>query len=174
MAVIRNAIFSILCFCILLSVRSIFQNKLVTEEIFSTSTINKSHFDAPLTAVNVRESRPTHIVEINRTSSISFPSTVYGSDTQHLCSREEIKKGSWEPVILDTPPYVPSTIHLRCYPESEYKVGQWMHTYEWLPSASSSGNCIFSDWNREDFCRLMKRATILVCQPYELFIFCLR
>ena len=79
------------------------------------------------------------------------------------CTRDEIRVGEWKPVILDAPPYTPRTVHLRCYPESEYKkAGNWTHTYEWRPVASSKEDCTFSNWNRDDFCALMRRATVLV------------
>ena len=156
----RLAIFPGLCFCILVSARSIFRNKLVLDEIISAT--NESHFAAPLVAANVRESSPTQSIEINGASSISFSSAYLKSRSHPFCSRDEIKEGSWEPIVIDAPPYFPRTVHLRCYPESEYKSGEWIHTYKWLPSASSSGNCYFPDWDRDDFCRLMKRATLLV------------
>lgn len=163
MAFMRHAIFSGLCLCILLSTRFIIKTRFATEEIYGATSINESLFNTPLAGVSVRETTTsTPTIEFNRTSSVSSASSTSRSDSYPLCSREEIKEGSWEPVILDAPPYIPSTVHLRCYPESEYKTGHWMHAHKWLPLASSSGNCDFSDWNREDFCRIMKRATVLV------------
>ena len=163
MASIRHAIFSGLCFCILLSTRFIFKTRFATKEIYRATSINEPPFATPWVGVSVRETTSsTAALEINKTSSVSSASSTFRSDSYPLCSREEIKEGSWEPVILDAPPYVPSTVHLRCYPESEYKTGHWMHAHKWLPFASSSGNCNFSDWNREEFCRIMKRATVLV------------
>jgi len=76
-----------------------------------------------------------------------------------LCSREEIRNGSWIPTILPAPPYVTRTTHLRCYSMEAYKNGSW-NTFTWQPRASP--NCKFTAWKRGKFCALMKRATILV------------
>jgi hypothetical protein len=160
MALIRHASFSGLFFCILLLARSVLKNKLAIDEIYSV--INEYHFKAPSLTLEAGESSAAPIIEINKTFPISLSSSNSRSNSHPLCSRDEIKKGSWEPVVLDAPPYFPGTVHLQCYPESEYKVGPWIHTHEWLPTATLSGNCIFSDWNQDEFCRLMRRTTILV------------
>jgi hypothetical protein len=75
-----------------------------------------------------------------------------------LCDRREIQNGSWQPVTLDAPPYVPRTVHLRCFPEEVYQQGYW-NTYEWQPN---SAECNVAKWNRGDFCRLLRRATVLI------------
>ncbi len=156
----RHAIFYGLCFCILLTARNIFRNKLITEQIFAVK--NESHFDAPVATFVVRGSNLNQTIDNNTTSSVSF--------SRPLCSREEIKRGSWEPIVLDAPPYAPSTVHLRCYSDQSYQTGEWKHTFKWVPSSFSSGDCGFSDWDREDFCRIMKRATILVRDACNLFL----
>ena len=170
MALIRHAFFFGLCFFVLLMVRSNIKNKLAFDEIYSA--INESHFSPSSVTVKAAKSSTAQIIEINRTYPISLSSSNLRLHSRPLCSREEIRYGTWESVILDAPPYLPRTVHLQCYPESEYKTGQWMHTYEWLPTASSRGNCAFSDWNRDEFCRLMRRATILVGVQYNLHFSC--
>ena len=74
-----------------------------------------------------------------------------------LCSQEQIKVGSWVPITMQRPPYVSRNEHLRCYPEKQYITGDWQ-TYEWYPSS----DCELIRWNREQFCSLMQRVTILV------------
>ncbi len=172
MAAIKRAVFSGLCFCILLSVRFILNTKFATDEIYRATTTSESNFTSPLVSLTVREkTNTTSTNESIVTSSNSFTALFsLKSDSHALCSREQIREGSWEPVILDAPPYVPSTAHLRCYPEKEYKKGHWMHTYKWNPHASSSGNCNFDDWDREEFCRITKRSTILVRDPCDLLL----
>jgi hypothetical protein len=160
MAIIRLAFFSGLCFSILLLARSVFQNKVAIDAIYSE--ISDSNFSTSLSTVKAGEPSNVSIIEVNRTFPVSTTSSNFISGSHQLCSREEIKYGSWEPVVLDAPPYLPRTVHLQCYPESEYKAGQWMHTYKWLPAAAASEDCTFPDWNRGDFCRLLKRATVLV------------
>lgn len=160
MALIRRAFFPGLCFFVLLLVKSNIKIKLAFDEIYSA--IDESHFSPSSVAAKAVNSSTAQIIEINRTYPISLSSSNLSLHSRPLCSRDEIRYGTWESVILDAPPYLPRTVHLQCYPESEYKTGQWMHTYEWLPTASSRGNCAFSDWNRHEFCRLMRRATILI------------
>ena len=159
MALSRHSIFYGLCFCVLLTARNIFWNKLVTEQIFAVK--NESHFHVPVPTFVVRGSDLNQTIDTNKTTPISF--------SKPLCSREEVKRGSWQPIVLDAPPYVPSTVHLRCYSDQSYETGEWKHTFKWVPSSASSGNCGFLDWDREDFCRIMKRATILVGDVHMLF-----
>ena len=170
MDVVKSTFFSGLCFFVLLLARSDFKNKVAINEIYNA--INESHSIAPSISVKHGKSITTAINEINGT--VPTSNSNFGSHSIPSCSREEVREGSWQPVVLDAPPYFPRTVHLQCYPEREYKVGQWMHTYKWLPRASSSGACTFSDWNRDDFCRLTRRATILVRikQFFSLFSSC--
>ena len=116
-----------------------------TRTVRSIEHTDRTHFSRTIPAI----SKP----KVNPTRDLSIPQ----------CTRDEIRVGEWKPVILDAPPYTPRTVHLRCYPESEYKkAGNWTHTYEWRPVASSKEDCTFSNWNRDDFCALMRRATVLV------------
>lgn len=80
-----------------------------------------------------------------------------GYDTQLLCSGEEIKNGTWEPITMEQPPYITKTEHLRCYPLSEYTSGEWK-TYDWKPAS----HCKLTRWNRGQFCSLLRRATVMV------------
>ena len=100
--------------------------------------------------------------------------TYYGDVTNHsiltqqqkqtltpsrLCTRDEIRVGSWKNITLEAPPYIPRTVHLRCYPEEYYKKSSPWETYEWKPTTSE---CTFVQWKRSEFCRLMQRTTILI------------
>ena len=164
MALIRHTFFHILCFFILLLTRNSFRSKLELDNIYSTiNQVHNTTTSSSLQTVQIRKPSTTLFVK-NRTLPLLLSSSNTSSITSlnPLCSRDEIREGSWEPVFLDAPPYFPKTVHLQCYPESEYKSGKWTHTYEWVPAAASANKCDFSEWNRDDFCRLMKRATILV------------
>jgi hypothetical protein len=97
--------------------------------------------------------KPEDSIELQNSS---FLEHVFNSSGQ-LCPREEIKVGSWVPVTLQEPPYISRTSHLRCYPLQEYKKGYW-NTYDWKPAS----NCEFTKWNRQQFCSLLKQATILI------------
>ena len=79
------------------------------------------------------------------------------SESAPSCSREQIKDGLWHPVRLEKPPYISRTMHLRCYPiEHYYK--PYYDSYEWKPSSG----CVFQQWDKSEFCSLMKRATVLI------------
>lgn len=160
MAIIRHAFLSGLCFFVLLLARTIVKTKLAIDDI--NTVIDESHFTTSSITVKSGNCNSAPIVETNRTFEISLSNSDPTSYSNPLCSRNEIRNGLWEPVILDAPPYVPRTVHLQCYPENEYKTKEWKHTYKWLPTVLSSGGCTFSNWNRDEFCRLMKRATMLI------------
>ena len=157
---IRQIFFSALCLFVLLLARTNFTNNIFFDELYIKT--NDFHFDASSVTSETRNSSTAPIVDVKRTFPTSVPRSNLTSTTLSLCTRDEIKRGAWHPKILDSPPYLPSTVHLRCYPESEYKTGKWVHTYEWRPASSSLGKCSFPDWNRGDFCRLMRRSTVLV------------
>jgi len=167
----NRAFLSVLCFFILLLTRSIINNRLAVEQIYTA--INESRSTTYVVTVQVGNSSIVPIIERNRTFPISLSRPSSNSTPPPQCSRDEIRVGSWKPVILDAPPYVPRTVHLQCYPKSEYKTGpgHWMHTHEWQPTGSSTSDCSFSDWNRDDFCTLMRRATLLVRARSAAFAF---
>eukprot|EP00536_Pseudo-nitzschia_multiseries_P004853 jgi/Psemu1/189160/e_gw1.85.151.1 len=135
---------------------------LLIEQVFSA--INESRITTSAGALGSVTSSAVPAIDTNQTFSISItsPNPSSRSDSPRLCSRDELRIGSWKQQVLDAPPYLPKTVHLQCYPDSEYKAGEWTHTYEWQPSASLSKGCAFTDWNQSEFCRLMKRATILI------------
>ena len=84
--------------------------------------------------------------------------SVTAAPRRRLCTRQEIQKGAWRPITLDRPPYISKNEHLRCYPSSTYNKRPW-NTYDWQPS---SDDCEFTKWNKDTFCSLMKRVTVLV------------
>jgi hypothetical protein len=76
-----------------------------------------------------------------------------------LCTRDEVIDGQWQAVILNRPPYVPTTVHLRCSPkQTDLNTTSW-HTYEWLPTDRS---CSFTPWRAPRFCQLVQHANILI------------
>ncbi|KAG7341630.1 GDSL/SGNH-like acyl-esterase family protein [Nitzschia inconspicua] len=97
-------------------------------------------------------------VSVNEKTKRSSTPVFASSADLPLCSRDDIRVGSWQPVTLKSPPYVPRTVHLRCYPEDVYQQGFW-NTYDWQPSST---DCSFASWDPDQFCRLLYRATILV------------
>ena len=81
-----------------------------------------------------------------------------------LCTREQILDGRWVRDVLDRPPYITPTIHLRCPEHKEYVSGSW-HTWKWSPRQSevSVGSaCIFTRWRSSLFCRTMKYGQVLI------------
>lgn len=74
------------------------------------------------------------------------------------CTRDQVINGNWNATTLNAPPYVPRNVQIRCYPESEYKKGYWS-TYEWQPAST---NCELSSWNKNVFCTLLRRSTVLI------------
>jgi hypothetical protein len=99
---------------------------------------------------------------INRTVAEEEESTPwYRPD---LCRRDEIIDGRWVPEHLDRPPYIPTVVHLRCYPrESFYSKGGW-DTYRWVPknSENEKDQCDFGKWRRETYCAVLKYATVMI------------
>lgn len=77
---------------------------------------------------------------------------------RRLCTREEIKDGSWFPVEATGPPYIPKNEHLRCYPEERYLQPPW-RTFEWEPHEKQ---CHLSRFNTSDYCSLMQYGTVLI------------
>mmetsp|Transcript_20961 Transcript_20961/g.44237 ORF Transcript_20961/g.44237 Transcript_20961/m.44237 type:complete len:415 (+) Transcript_20961:54-1298(+) len=154
----RHGIFATCLFflSILLS-RGCVRNRLAIEQV--SWAINESRIHVgELQSVN----SSTSLSKTNQSFSISLSNRNSSLSSDHLCSRDEIRIGFWKQVILDTPPYLPRTVHLQCYPDSEYNANQWMHTHEWQPNASSSTDCTFTDWDPNEYCKLMRRATILI------------
>ena len=149
-----------LFFLFILISRGCVRNRLAIEQV--SSTMNETRTLTYVGALQLANSSMVSLRKTNRTFSISLASRNSSLSSGHLCSRDEIRIGSWKQAILDSPPYLPRTVHLQCYPDSEYNANQWMHTHEWQPKASSSIDCTFTDWNPDEYCKLMRRATILV------------
>lgn len=78
-----------------------------------------------------------------------------------LCPRESVRDGHWVPKTLDSPPYIPRTVHLRCPVDGydyENPTGPW-NTYEWTPHNSS---CQFAAWSPNSFCDLLPYSTVSI------------
>jgi len=171
----QHVFLSGLCFFILLLARNIIIDSLTIKKI--SASINESRSTTVILQHEGQDNNSSspslvRIIETNQTllsiiaPILSYPNlnSTSSSSSHPLCTRNEIRVGFWKPLILDGPPYNPRTRHLQCYPESEYKTsaGQWKYTYEWQPVASSTTDCVLSNWNRDNFCNIMKRATILI------------
>jgi len=89
-------------------------------------------------------------------------SVVVGSSSlRPMCPREAVREGQWLPKILDAPPYIPRTVHLRCQVDGfdyDNPVGPW-NTWEWTPSNTS---CQFAAWIPETFCALLPFSTVSI------------
>jgi hypothetical protein len=117
----------------------------------SETTVTQQYFeDTNASTTNIRNTLRSAVPNFtdDLDSSLNIP----------LCARDEIRVGSWQPVTLKAPPYIPDTQQLRCYPKHMYKQEYW-NTYDWQPS---SPGCTFVKWNPVHFCLLLYRATILV------------
>jgi hypothetical protein len=119
----------------------------------STITATQQHFEDISASSTTMPNTEADFVSNSTDDSDSDPSL-----NVRLCSRDEIRIGSWHPVTLKAPPYVPDTQQLRCYPNDAYKQKYW-NTYDWLPS---NPECSFVGWNPKNFCRLLFRATMLI------------
>ena len=75
-----------------------------------------------------------------------------------LCTREQIRNGTWVPAMLEEAPYVSQTTHLRCYPK-EHFLQKPFPSYKWEPTDSS---CDFSKFRFEMMCRLLVDATVMI------------
>jgi hypothetical protein len=117
---------------------------------------NESHVVVLRTAEAAGNVTTPSVDDITTTNSSTTTSSLASS--LPLCGRDEIRIGSWQPVTLKAPPYVPSTVHLRCYPEHVYQQNYW-NTFDWQPASLA---CQFAEWNPKEFCKLLFRATILV------------
>jgi len=161
----RSLSIGFVVFFVLLATRSAIRNRFALQQ--TISAIKESRITGT-TAVGISESvnlSAIPSIDSNQTFPILRVASTNSSSrlvTSRLCSRDELKIGSWKQQVLDAPPYLPKTVHLQCYPDSEYHSGEWTHTYGWEPKASLSKDCSFTDWNRGEFCRLMRRATILI------------
>lgn len=66
--------------------------------------------------------------------------------------------GKWVRREVEMPPYVSRNKHLRCYPDEAYKQSPWQ-TWAWQPYDRT---CSLTNWNDNDFCRLMNMSTISI------------
>ncbi|GKY92940.1 hypothetical protein MPSEU_000263000 [Mayamaea pseudoterrestris] len=86
----------------------------------------------------------------------------------------------WSPVLLNKPPYVTTTTHLRCYPSQYY--GQVpFPSYEWTVSSQAEhgsaesvradhvydntddvDDCLWSPWSKTDFCQATANQHLLI------------
>ena len=82
-------------------------------------------------------------------------------DSMPLCRRYQIISGQWLSVQYEKPPYVTTVKHLRCYPSEYYRQSPWP-TYTWMPDLAAIGACAFDEYNTNDFCDLLPRATISI------------
>jgi hypothetical protein len=85
-------------------------------------------------------------------------------NVEKLCTRQDIIDGKWVKDVLSKPPYVVSTVHLRCYPRETYydKKNGWS-TWKWLPQRKEDGQCTFeSHFNKDDFCNLLPSGIVSI------------
>jgi hypothetical protein len=75
-----------------------------------------------------------------------------------LCTRYQVINGQWTPVMLQRPPYISKTTHLRCHPLEHYKQSPFPW-WAWTPSDSS---CLVLPWNSNLFCNLLANTTITI------------
>lgn len=94
-----------------------------------------------------------------------FPSVItVGNDDDDddtelpLCTRDVVSNGKWVSRELAKPPYISRNKHLRCFPDEVYEQSPW-RTWAWKPFNET---CIFSEWNSEQFCQLMNKASISI------------
>ena len=80
-----------------------------------------------------------------------------------LCNRSQIIRGMWVPEHLSKPPYIPTVVHLRCYPRDAYydKKHGW-DTHQWMPHDAAAGQCDFTQWRSDMYCAILRYSTVLI------------
>ena len=86
--------------------------------------------------------------------------TDLSSHERPLCRRQQIQNGKWLPIILENPPYVSKTMHLRCQISSyDYgSPGPWPSWY-WEQDDST---CQIVSWDAPKFCDLLPYTTVSI------------
>ena len=77
------------------------------------------------------------------------------------CNREQLRNGTWVVDRRDRPPYMNTVKHLQCYPKEKYLESPY-ETSKWLPAAKKTRQCDYEEWDEQDFCRLLPRATYAI------------
>eukprot|EP00978_Attheya_sp_CCMP212_P043066 scaffold274501_cov72-Attheya_sp.AAC.1 len=72
-----------------------------------------------------------------------------------LCTLEEVRNGSWQPIRLDRPPYIPMAS--KCYTKEKLETATEWPTYHWHPA---NKQCEFSQWDADLFCHVSHNKTI--------------
>ncbi|GKY97953.1 hypothetical protein MPSEU_000753300 [Mayamaea pseudoterrestris] len=118
-------------------------------------------------------------VFINQPPRISIDSHILPPH-RPFCRRSQVIDGEWSPVLLNKPPYVTTTTHLRCYPSQYY--GQVpFPSYEWTVSSQAEhgsaesvradhvydntddvDDCLWSPWSKTDFCQATANQHLLI------------
>lgn len=95
----------------------------------------------------------------NLDSSALLPVTA-SSDVirKRLCTSEEIKYGSWKPIMLDQPPHVPR--QSKCWSKEELINAKNWPYFHWHPTQFELGNCDFQQWDADLFCNLARNKTV--------------
>ena len=76
-----------------------------------------------------------------------------------LCTRAQIRNGTWVPTLLEKAPYVTPTTHLRCHGDKEYYNQRPFPSYRWQPHDKS---CDFSKFRHEMVCKILVDATVMI------------
>lgn len=134
-----------------------------------------SHF-LPASAGETDEA-PPHPFNVQPSSPLSIhtPPIIYSNDTSNnkkftlasffqkdgprLCEREEIIHGQWKSVALKRRPYIMPVVELQCRDIVTQKTKPYMY-HEWVPDTAPS--CELTPWHKVLFCKILKKATILI------------
>ena len=119
-------------------------------------------FDPPLAVATKKATNPPPVVQVFTIPTDEWhqpPGLAPWQETDKpLCTREQIRNGTWVPVMLEDAPYVTQTTHLRCYPKEHFQQKPFP-TYKWQPADAS---CDFSKFRYEMMCRLLVDATVMI------------
>lgn len=75
---------------------------------------------------------------------------------QPLCSRHQVRNGTWHSIRLDSPPYIPPD-QLKCGSSDSYHQSYY-HSYQWRPHDKS---CDFTTWDSAYFCKLLNNQSLV-------------
>jgi hypothetical protein len=99
-----------------------------------------------------------HLPALNITIQTFLSLTQQSQSGPPLCTSHEIRLGSWEPITLDGPPYIPRSS--KCYSKEQLENATEWKTYQWHPQNAATQQCEFAQWDADLFCRVANNKTI--------------
>jgi len=136
-----------------------------SNEVEVMQSVYKNSETTPQTVVGQSDAEEHHrqdsdlmLARDKMESSISTPTSSILS-SRPLCTREQIRQGTWMPKQYDKLPYLPRQLDIKtCYAEADLHK-PW-NSYEWQPRDASS--CELTQWDSNLFCTLTQNQTVFI------------